>query len=105
LAHRGDFDLTQHQTHSGKNLQYIDPKTGERYLPHVIEPSRGLNRTFLACLLERYDEEEVKEGDVRTVMRLPKHLAPIKFAIFPLMEKDEEMSELARKIFVSLKKK
>jgi glycyl-tRNA synthetase len=105
LAHRGNFDLTQHQEFSGKNLQYIDPKTGERYLPHVIEPSWGLNRTILACMMEWYHEEEVKEGDTRVVVKFPKHLAPIKFAVLPLMEKDEGMSELARKIFGSLKKK
>lgn len=104
IANRGDFDLTQHQNTSGKDLQYKDPYTGDRYLPYVIEPSFGLSRTVMAVMLDCYDEEEVKEGDMRVVVRFPFAIAPVKYAVFPLMEKDEKMAELARKITHDLKK-
>jgi glycyl-tRNA synthetase len=86
-------------------MQYTDNKTGQRYIPRCVEASTGLGRQIMVTMLEFYDEELVKEGDTRVVIRFPKQLAPIKFAVLPLMEKDETMSELARKIFASLKKK
>lgn len=104
IHNRTDFDLKQHQEHSQTSMQYTDPKTGQRYIPRCVETSMGVGRCMMASMLEFYDEEEVKEGDTRVVVRFPKQLAPIKFAIFPLMEKDEAMSELAREIYRFLKK-
>lgn len=104
LAYRTDFDLTQHQKFSGKDMQYHDPKTGKRYIPHVIEPSFGLSRTVMTVMLDCYDEEQLDNGEQRVVVRFPFDLAPIKFAIFPLMEKNEEMFEFSRNVFVKLSK-
>ena len=105
VHNRTDFDLKQHQEYSKKDMQYIDPKSGERYIPWCIEASFGLGRSVMVAMLEFYDEEEVKEGDMRVVVRFPFSLAPVKYAVFPLMEKDEKMAELARKITLDLKKK
>ena len=88
LAYRTDFDLTSHGKASGKDILYTDPETNEKYVPHVIEPSFGVDRTLLAVLTSSYKEEEV-EGEVRVVMQFPKHLAPIKIAVLPLSKKDE----------------
>jgi glycyl-tRNA synthetase len=88
LAYRGDFDLSAHEKFSGKELKYTDPDSGEKFVPHVIEPSFGVDRTLLAVLLSAYQEEEV-EGETRVVLRLPKQLAPVKIAILPLSKKDE----------------
>ena len=87
LAYRTDFDLNQHQKHSGKDMRYLDPFTQERYIPHVIEPSFGFERLFLAVLLDAYHEEEL-ENDTRIVLHLPHHLAPTQCAVLPLMKKD-----------------
>ncbi len=100
LAYRTDFDLGTHAKHSGAALTYTDPVTNEKYVPHVIEPSFGVDRTVLAVLLSAYDEESVaaaegEEADVRTVLRLPASIAPIKVAILPLSKK-EELSSVAR---------
>jgi len=100
---RGDYDLTQHQEFSGKDLTYLDPATNERYLPHVVEASVGLDRTFLAVLAEFYDEDELR-GEPRTVLRLPRHLAPIKVAVFPLLKNKPELVAKAREVFEMLKK-
>ncbi len=102
IADRTDFDLKQHMTHSGENLEYIDPVTNERYVPYVIEPSLGADRVALAFLVDAYDEEEVSEGDVRTVLRLHPALAPVKAAVLPLSKK---LSEPAFKLYESLIKK
>lgn len=88
LAYRTDFDLKSHAAGSGADILYTDPMTGEKYVPHVIEPSFGVDRTFLAVMHSAYREEEV-EGETRIVLRLPKHLAPIKIAVLPLSKKDE----------------
>ena len=88
IAYRTDFDLTNHEKASGKDMKYTDPVSGEKYVPHVVEPTFGVDRTFLAVLHAAYAEEEV-EGEVRTVLRFPKHLAPIKVAVLPLSKKDE----------------
>ncbi len=69
IANRGDFDLTQHAEHSGQKLEYVDTATGERYVPHVIEPAAGADRAMLAFLVDAYDEDEI-EGEQRTVLRL-----------------------------------
>ncbi|TAK05692.1 glycine--tRNA ligase [Patescibacteria group bacterium] len=88
LAYRTDFDLKSHAAASGKDLFYTDPDTKEKFIPHVIEPSLGVDRTFLAVLLSTYDEETV-DGETRVVLRLPKHLAPVKVAVLPLSKKEE----------------
>jgi glycyl-tRNA synthetase len=88
LAYRTDFDLTNHGKASGKEILYTDPETNEKYVPHVIEPSFGVDRTLLAVLTSAYHEEEV-EGEARVVMQFPKHLAPIKIAVLPLSKKYE----------------
>jgi glycyl-tRNA synthetase len=98
IADRGDFDLTQHAKFSGEKLEYFDSATGERYVPHVIEPAAGVGRTVLAALCDAYDEEEVA-GEQRTVLKLHPRLAPIKVAVLPLVRKDERQPELAREAY------
>ena len=87
IANRTDYDLTQHAKHSGERLEYFDQATGERYVPHVIEPAAGATRTMMAFLIAAYDEEEVG-GEARTVLRLHPRLAPYKVAVLPLSKKD-----------------
>jgi glycyl-tRNA synthetase len=101
IANRGDFDLRQHAEHSGEKLEYFDQQNGERYVPHVIEPSLGVDRSLLAFVVDGYDTEEV-EGRKRTVLRLHPRLAPVKVAVLPLVSK-EGMPERAREIFDSLR--
>ncbi|MDG1489626.1 MAG: glycine--tRNA ligase, partial [Actinomycetota bacterium] len=87
IANRGDYDLKQHAEKSGQKLEYFDQSTGERYVPHCIEPAAGATRSMMAFLLAAYDEEKVND-DVRTVLRLHPRLAPYKVAILPLSKKD-----------------
>jgi glycyl-tRNA synthetase len=101
IANRGDFDLTQHAQHSGEKLEYFDTASGERYVPHVIEPAAGVGRTVLAVLCDAYDEEEVA-GEQRTVLKLHPRLAPIKVAVLPLVRKDGQ-PELAHEAFELLR--
>lgn len=101
IADRTDFDLRQHQQHSGKDLTYQDPNTNEKYLPYVIEPSVGVGRLALAFLLNGYEEEEL-ENDSRTVLRLHPALAPFKAAILPLSKK---LADDAYPIYQELSKK
>ncbi len=101
IANRGDFDLTQHAQHSGQKLEYVDTATGERYVPHVIEPAGGVDRTMLAFLVDAYDEDEI-EGELRTVLRLHPLLAPVKVAVLPLVRKDGQ-PELAREVYRELR--
>lgn len=101
IANRGDFDLKQHTEFSGEKLEYFDQASGEKYVPHVIEPAAGADRATLAFLADAYDEEEV-EGDVRTVLRLHPRLAPVKVAVLPLVKKDGQ-PELAREAFEQLR--
>ena len=101
LAYRGDFDLTQHQKFSGQNLEYQDPMTNEKYMPHVIEPSFGADRTVLVVLLNAYDEDEIG-GEKRVVMRLDPKIAPVKAAVFPLLKKPE-LTKVAQKLYKELK--
>jgi glycyl-tRNA synthetase len=97
IANRGDFDLTQHAKFSGEKLEYFDQASGDRYVPHVIEPAAGVDRAMLAFMVDAYDVEEV-EGRKRTVLRLHPRLAPVKAAVLPLVSRDG-MPERARKIF------
>jgi len=101
IANRGDFDLKAHTEHSGEKLEYFDQSTGDRYVPHVIEPAAGADRATLAFLVDAYDEEEV-EGEPRTVLRLHPWLAPVKVAVLPLVRKDGQ-PELAREVYESLR--
>jgi glycyl-tRNA synthetase len=101
LANRGDFDLTQHAEYSGQKLEYVDTASGERYVPHVIEPAAGVDRAMLAFLVDAYDEDEV-EGERRTVLRLHPQLAPVKVAVLPLVRKDGQ-PELAREVYATLR--
>ena len=87
IADRTDYDLTQHQNHSGKDMTYFDPETNEHYVPYVVEPSLGADRVALAFLVDAYDEETIGEGDVRTVLHLHPALAPFKAAVLPLSKK------------------
>ncbi len=87
IASRTDYDLKQHQTHSGESLEYLDPETNEKYLPYVIEPSLGVERLLLAILVESLVEEPLEGGDSRTVLRIAKQIAPVKVAVLPLMKK------------------
>jgi glycyl-tRNA synthetase len=101
IANRGDFDLTQHTKFSGEKLEYVDSATGERYVPHVVEPAAGADRAMLAFMIDAYDEEEV-EGRERTVLRLHPRLAPVKVAVLPLISR-EGMPEKAREIYEDLR--
>ena len=103
VHYRTDYDLTQHGKFSGKKLEYRDPKTNEVYVPHVVETSVGVDRTFLAVLTDSFVEEELEDGKSRMVLKLPKKLAPIKVAVFPLMKNKPELVEKARGIFNDLK--
>jgi glycyl-tRNA synthetase len=103
IANRGDFDLKQHAEFSGEKLEYFDPETKERYVPHVIEPAAGADRATLAFLVDAYDEEEVG-GEQRTVLRLHPRLAPVKVAVMPLVKKDGQ-PELAREIYEDLRRR
>jgi glycyl-tRNA synthetase len=87
IANRADFDLRRHAAYSGKDLTFFDEETRERYLPYVIEPAVGVDRVFLVCLLDAYDED-VQDNEPRVVLRLHPRLAPIKVGIFPLLRKD-----------------
>lgn len=87
VADRTDYDLKQHQDHSGKPLEYFDPETNERYIPYVIEPSLGADRVTLAFLCNAYDEEIDEKGDKRVVLRLHPALSPFKAAVLPLSKK------------------
>ncbi len=99
---RTDFDLKQHEAHSGKKLQYFDPELNQSYVPYVVETSVGLDRLFLSILSSAYREESLEGGESRVVLALPPALAPYKAAIFPLIKKDG-LPELAEKITNSLK--
>ena len=96
IANRGDFDLTQHARISGEKLEFFDQQSGERYVPHVIEPAAGVGRSVLAFLCDAYDEDEIG-GEQRTVLKLHPALAPVKVAVLPLLRKDGQ-PEVAREI-------
>ncbi len=93
VADRTDYDLTRHSETSGKALEFFDQTTNEKYIPYVIEPSLGVERLFLAIVVEAYDEEQIDEKDTRVVMRLHPALAPFKAAVLPLSKKLNEQAE------------
>ena len=102
IADRTDYDLTQHQNVSKVDMSYFDDEKGVKYVPYVVEPSLGADRVVLAFLCAAYDEEEIAEGDVRTVLHFHPALAPVKIGVLPLSKK---LSEPAEKIFFELSKK
>ena len=104
IANRGDFDLSEHAKVSKKDLSYFDNKTGEKYIPFVIEPSAGVDRTFFAVISDAYHQEEVR-GKMRTVLKLNPRLAPYLAAVFPLLKNKPEVVELAKNIFYDIKGK
>lgn len=104
LAYRGDYDLSRHEETSGQELRIIDPETNEKIRPHVIEPSLGVERAMLAILLSAYEEEKIKEGDVRAVLHLKPEIAPVEIAVFPLLKNKPELVVKARAIYDELKK-
>jgi len=99
---RTDFDLKQHEEHSGKKLRYFDPETNDSYVPYVLETSIGLDRMFLAVLSSSLQDETLEDGSERVVMKIPAPLAPIKAAVLPLTKKDG-LPEKAREIIDELK--
>jgi glycyl-tRNA synthetase len=103
IANRGDFDLTQHAKYANEKLEYVDSSSGERYVPHVVEPSAGADRATLAFMVDAYDEEEV-EGRERVLLRLHPRLAPVKVAVLPLVNKDGQ-PELARDVYEELRRR
>lgn len=102
IAYRTDYDLRQQQEHSGENLEYTDPYTGEKFLPHVIEPAVGVNRLFLMIMTDAYWQDTDKN---RLVLKLAPSLAPYKVAVFPLVKNKEELSAKAKSVFTQLLKK
>lgn len=103
IHNRGDYDLSQHSKFSGQDLSYRDPESGEKYIPYVVETSAGVERSLLAVLVEAYTEEEIGNGTNRTVLKLPKKLAPIKVAVFPLLRNKPRLVRKAREVFNGLK--
>ena len=96
IANRGDFDLTQHQSFSNRDLRYQDPISGQKYVPHVIEPALGVDRIALAFLIDAYREEKLEGGESRVVLGLDKRLTPIQVAVLPLSKK---LAEFSKSIF------
>ncbi len=103
VANRGDYDLNAHAKASGQKLEYVDTASGERYVPHVIEPAAGADRALLAFMVDAYDEDEIA-GEQRTVLRLHPALAPVKVAVLPLVKKDGQ-PELATEIHLELRER
>ncbi len=101
IANRGDYDLTQHATHSGQRIEYVDSSDGSRYVPHVIEPAAGATRTTMAFLMNAYNEEAVND-ETRTVLKLDHRLAPYKVAVLPLSKKDT-LTPTALEVFDQVK--
>lgn len=99
---RTDYDLSQHTKFSGKDLSYVDPYTREKYIPWVLETSMGVGRVFLAVLSDAYTVEEMENGETRTVLKLQEDLAPVKYAVFPLLKNKPELVEKAREVFAKL---
>ncbi len=101
IANRGDYDLKQHAQHSGKSLDYYDDETRERFVPYVIEPSAGVDRSVLAVLCDAYDEE-LAEGELRVVLHFHPDIAPVKIAVLPLSRK-EPLAKLASEVYADLR--
>ena len=104
IAHRGNYDLTQHMEHSKKDLRYFDPETNEKYTPIVIEPAAGVDRTALTFMIDAYHEEQVRD-ETRVVLRFHPAIAPIKVAVLPLIKKNTGIVERCHGLLHELKKK
>jgi glycyl-tRNA synthetase len=102
LAYRTDFDLRSHSASSGVPLEYFDEESGEKFNPHVIEPSLGVDRTMLAALVSAYTEDELG-GEARAYLKFPKAIAPVRAAVFPLLKNKPELVEKAREVYKALK--
>lgn len=103
LAYRTDFDLRNHASHSGTDLSYFDEATKERFIPHCIEPTFGLERLILAVLSDAYSED-LEDGEIRSYLKLSPKIAPVKVAVFPLLKNKPELVGKAREIYAELKK-
>jgi glycyl-tRNA synthetase len=103
IAHRGDYDLRAHTEASGTRLEWVDSATGERYVPHVVEPAAGVNRSLLAFMVDAYDEEVVADRP-RTVLRLHPEIAPVKVAVLPLIPRNEDIAGRAHRLYEELRK-
>ena len=103
IAHRGDYDLRAHTEGSGTKLEWVDAEAGERYIPQVVEPAAGVNRSMLAFMVDAYDEEVVAERE-RTVLRLHPQIAPVKVAVLPLIPRNEGISSKARALYEELRR-
>lgn len=99
---RTDYDLSQHMKFSGTDLRYQDPYTQEKYIPWILETSMGMGRVFLAVLADAYQVEDMGEGNMRTVLKLKPELAPVKYAVFPLLKNKPELVEKARQVYQQL---
>jgi glycyl-tRNA synthetase len=103
IADRTDYDLKQHQEHSGESMEYLDPATGEKFIPYCVEPSVGVDRALLAFLCDAYEEQTLDGGDSRVVLHLHPALAPIKAAVLPLQK--NKLGDKAREVYAALSKK
>ena len=103
LAYRTDFDLRNHSRVSGVNMEYLDEESGKKFIPHVIEPTFGVDRSVLAVLTSAYTEDELG-GDKRAYLKLAKNIAPIRAAVFPLLKNKLELVNKARELYLKLKK-
>lgn len=101
---RGDYDLKQHSEFSHENLSYIDPLTHEKYLPHIVEASGGVDRSFFFLLLDAYQEQKLENEDIRTYLKINPKISAYKLAIFPLAANKPELVSLAQKLFTNLSK-
>jgi glycyl-tRNA synthetase, dimeric type len=102
---RSDYDLSQHMKFSGTDLNYTDPQTGEKFIPWILETSAGLGRIFLTFMSDAYTVEELENGDTRTVLKIDERLAPVKYAVFPLLKNKPELVEKAKEVFEKLSEK
>jgi len=107
LAYRTDYDLKKHQEHSSVNLEYLDDETKEKFIPHVIEPSLGVDRTVLALLTDAYTEDSPPAGgtdDIRVFLKLKSTIAPVKIAVFPLKKNDKNLQKKAKYVYETIRK-
>jgi glycyl-tRNA synthetase len=102
---RSDYDLTQHSKFSGQDLTYLDPVTHEKYLPHIVETSGGVDRSFFFLLLDAYQEEKLESGDTRTVLKINPLVSAYKMAIFPLASNKPELTTKSEELWKSLSQK
>lgn len=103
IAYRTNYDLTKHQEKSSESLEYFDEASKKRFIPHVIEPTFGVNRTMLALICEAYTEEKLENGEKRTVLKFKPEMAPYKLAIFPLLSNKPELVKKAQEVFDGVK--